>query len=90
LPVSLTYQGQPLAGALVVALNRANPTEKLAVRSDKSGRVRLRLPRGGMWLIKAVHMIPAEPESGADWESFWASLTFTLPVADNATVSASR
>jgi hypothetical protein len=29
-----------------------------------------------MWLIKAVHMIPAPPGSNADWTSFWASLTF--------------
>ena len=30
----------------------------------------------GMWLIKAVHMVPAATGSSADWESFWASLTF--------------
>ena len=33
----------------------------------------------GVWLIKAVHMIAAPPGSGAEWESFWASLTFALP-----------
>jgi hypothetical protein len=31
-----------------------------------------------MWLIKAVHMIPAPSGANADWESFWASVTFEL------------
>jgi uncharacterized GH25 family protein len=78
LPVRLTYEGRPLAGALVVAINRVNPAEKLAARTDTDGRVRLRLRRHGMWLIKAVHMVPAPPDTHAEWASFWASLTFEM------------
>lgn len=78
LPVRLTYQGQPLANALVVALPRTDPMAALKIRTGKDGRVRLRLPSGGAWLVKAVHMIPAPAASGAEWESFWASLTFEL------------
>ena len=78
LPVRLTYEGRPLAGALVVAINRLNPAEKLAARTDTDGRVRLRLRRHGMWLIKAVHMVPAPPDTHAEWASFWASLTFEM------------
>ena len=33
---------------------------------------------GGLWLVKAVHMIPAPAGTGAQWTSFWASLTFEL------------
>jgi uncharacterized GH25 family protein len=76
LPVRLTYENRPLAGALVVAMNRSNPAEKLSARTDKDGRVRFKLRRDGMWLIKAVHMIPAPAHAQADWASFWASLTF--------------
>jgi uncharacterized GH25 family protein len=76
LPVRLTYGDRPLAGALVVAMNRAKPSEKLAARTDSNGRVHFRLRPGGMWLIKAVHMIPAPAGTNADWTSFWASLTF--------------
>ena len=32
LPVRLTYENRPLAGALVVAINRLNPSEKLTAR----------------------------------------------------------
>jgi uncharacterized GH25 family protein len=78
LPVRLLYEGRPLAGALVVAVNKKDPSAKLSVRSDAQGRVRFRLPRAGMWLIKAVHMTPAPAGSNADWESVWASLTFEL------------
>ena len=76
LPVRLTYENRPLAGAQVVAMNRLNPSERLAARTDKDGRVRFRLRPGGMWLIKAVHMIPAPAGANAEWMSFWASLTF--------------
>jgi len=78
LPVRLTYENQPLAGALVVAVNRLRPSEKLSARSDRDGRVRFRLPRAGAWLIKAVHMVEAQSAAGADWVSYWASLTFEL------------
>jgi uncharacterized GH25 family protein len=79
MPVRLLYEGKPLAGALVFALNRDEPEKRLSARTDGAGRVRFDLPRSGVWLVKAVHMIPAPVESGADWESLWASLTFEVP-----------
>ena len=78
LPVRLTYENRALAGALVVAINRSDPSAKVTARSDKDGRVRLRLPRAGMWLIKTVHMIEAPAGADAEWVSYWASLTFEL------------
>jgi uncharacterized GH25 family protein len=78
LPVRLLFEGKPLAGALVAALQRGRP-DKITARTDARGRVTLRLDRPGLWLVKAVQMIPAPPDAGADWESFWASLTFSLP-----------
>jgi hypothetical protein len=76
LPVRLTFEQRPLGGALVTAINKRRPTEKLTARTDGNGRVRLPIAPGGTWLIKAVHMVPAPPGSGADWSSYWASLTF--------------
>jgi uncharacterized GH25 family protein len=78
LPVRLTYQNRPLAGALVVAVNGPNPSEKLAARTDNDGRVRFRLRPDGVWLVKAVHMVQAPFRTNAEWESIWASLTFEL------------
>jgi len=85
LPVRLTYQNRPLAGALVIAMNRLNPAEKQLARTDSEGRVRFKLRPGGMWLIKAVHMLPAPAGANAEWTSFWASLTFELRSANTGT-----
>jgi uncharacterized GH25 family protein len=93
LPLRLLYGGRPLRGAKVTALLKprperqagpappARPPRQVAARTDAQGRVRLPLAEPGIWLVKAVHMIAAPPGSGADWESFWASLTFALPGA---------
>jgi uncharacterized GH25 family protein len=79
LPARLLYEGKPLAGALVTAFTKNHPEQKVSARSDAKGRVALKLDHPGTWLVKSVHMIPAARESGADWESFWASLTFEVP-----------
>jgi uncharacterized GH25 family protein len=79
LPVRLTFENRPLAGALVVAANRSTPSAKVSARTGIDGRVRLPLGAGGLWLIKTVHLLPAPKGSGADWESLWSSLTFVLP-----------
>ena len=81
LPVRLTFENRPLSGVLVVAINRLNPTDKVSARSDAEGRVRFRLKHRGLWLVKAVHMVPAAADTGADWASYWASLTFELGAA---------
>jgi uncharacterized GH25 family protein len=84
LPIRLTYENRALPGALVTAMNRRNPSQKITARTGNDGRVNLRLPAGGMWLVKAVHMVPAAAASHADWQSYWASLTFDLPAANQA------
>lgn len=78
LPLLLLYRGKPVAGVRVQARNPRRPEESVSGRTDANGRVRLRLASGGVWLVKAVYMAPAPEESGADWESFWASLTFEV------------
>ena len=78
-PIRLTYQNRPLAGALVVAINRLRPDDKLTARTDAAGRVRFQFTPGGLWLVKAVHMVAAADRATADWASYWASLTFEVP-----------
>ena len=78
-PVTLLYKGVPQPGALVIAMNRDDPATRISARSNAQGRVDFTLTRGGVWLIKAVHMIATPTGSAADWESFWASMTFELP-----------
>jgi len=79
LPLRLTYDGVPIAGVLVAALSEQRPDAAVAARTDADGRVRLRLAAPGAWLAKAVHMVALPPGEDAEWESYWASLTFALP-----------
>ena len=93
LDLDLLYRGKPLAGALVRAWSHPlaaamRPTEGatrdsvgpvIEGRTDAAGHVRLVLPRGGEWLVSAVHMVPSRDPRSSDWESFWASLTFARP-----------
>jgi hypothetical protein len=74
--VQLLFRGQPLAGALVKALPRAADGQRVLTRTDERGIATLRLAQPGVWLLNAVHMIPAPVALGADWESLWSSLTF--------------
>lgn len=79
IPFRLLYENRPLAGALVVAFNKAAPLDKLRARTGRDGRVAFTFPRLGIWLVTAVHMIPAPRGTDAQWESIWASLTFERP-----------
>lgn len=85
------FEGKPLAGALIRAVDESRRKTTVLQRSGADGRVRLKLPEGGVWLFTAVHMIEARaedpwvegapatrPEDAADWESFWSSLTVEL------------
>ena len=79
LTVQLLYEGQPVPGASVMALNKSAPNEVQRVQSGPDGRADFALRRGGLWLVKAVHMVPAAVTAPEDWRSYWASLTFDLP-----------
>ena len=77
LRIKLLWHGKALKGALVVAFSKANPTHKIQLRTDHAGRVSLPMGGPGVWLVKCVHMEAAgSGEPLADWESYWASLSF--------------
>jgi uncharacterized GH25 family protein len=76
LPLTLTFEGKPLPGARVVAMEQGQPAAMVSARTDARGEVTLSLPSKGVWLIKAVHMTPAPAGLDAEWESVWTSLTF--------------
>ena len=85
LRLRLLYDGQPIAGTLVGAIYASadsKPDEwPFTARTDGSGDVAFTLENPGPWLIRAVHMVRREGETGpqaADWETYWASLTFAL------------
>ena len=76
LEVQLLYENRPLANALLVAFSKKKLKTQLTQRTDAQGRARFALPHADIWMLSAVHMIPAPADAKADWESFWASLSF--------------
>ncbi len=73
----LLYEGQPRSHAEVIAVNRSNPEETFLVSTNENGMTSIQLTQAGIWMLSSVHMVPIdEPE--ADWESFWANLTFEI------------
>lgn len=76
LPVTLYFEERPLEGALIVAMQKGSGVRH-AARSDGQGRAEFALTPG-VWLIKAVHMVPSEPGMDTQWHSRWASLTLEI------------
>jgi uncharacterized GH25 family protein len=47
-------------------------------RTDKDGLAKIPLVNTGRWYVHALHMQPHANTKDADWESFWATLTFEV------------
>lgn len=80
LEIQLLYENRPLTGAQIMAMSKTKPKSQLLQRTDRAGRARFVLPHADVWLLNAVHMIPAPADAKADWESFWASLSFETSI----------
>lgn len=84
----LLFEGKPIAGAKVGAIYASATTKPdewpLTARTDARGEVEFTLNDPGPWLVRAVHMVRRTEQTGAeaaDWESYWASLSFALDAA---------
>lgn len=66
--------GEPAA-----AQGGAAPVEDLSLVTDASGVARIPVARAGTWNVRTIHILPADANSGADWDVHWA--TFVFPVA---------
>ncbi len=79
---TITFDGQPLAGAQVRAWHhRDKILVTLKGRSAADGSIAFDLPYAGPWMISLVHMIPLKDVPGYDWQSYWGNLTFAVPAS---------
>lgn len=93
LPVRVLWAGRPLARAQVRVWRQplaSDATPSDAAHRDSTGFVDqqrtnaagvtvVRVNGPGEWLVSVVHMVPSDDRAAADWQSFWASLTFAHP-----------
>ena len=76
LPVQVLFEGRPLEGVYVYALAPGADAYVDGHRTNEDGRAAVQLPSGGLMSLHCIHMRPhADPEL-ADWESFFATVSF--------------
>jgi uncharacterized GH25 family protein len=76
LPVQVLFEGRPLEGVYVYALAAGAEGYVHGQRTDTEGRTAVRLPAGGLMSLRCIHMRPHADPGEADWESFFATVTF--------------
>lgn len=85
--VRLLYRGAPLSGAKIHASGVpmepgltpeavAQQTVEMEGETDAQGVVRFAVQSAGLWNVRTLHILPAAPGSGADWDVHWATLVF--------------
>jgi ketosteroid isomerase-like protein len=83
----LLYRGAPLGGARIHASGvpmepgldpeaAARQAVEVETETDARGIVRFPVRSAGLWNVRTLHILPAEPGSGADWDVHWATLVF--------------
>lgn len=92
LAVRLLYRGQPLAGVHVHAgsvpgRSGAEDERMVTLTTDPNGIVRVPTDRSGLWNVRALHVVPSDPGTGADWETHWATMVFEVSGTDSTAVA---
>ncbi len=77
LRIKVLVNGDPTAGLLVKTWHRVNgKTEKSELHSDGEGIISIPVTRVGKWMLSNVRMDRIESDSDAEWQSYWATLTW--------------
>jgi len=77
--VKVLFKGAPAAGLMVAAASTKDPKARPIGRTGTDGRIAIPIDAAGKWRLHTVLMEPLTDRSVADWESFWATLTFEIP-----------
>jgi hypothetical protein len=77
LTVRVLFRGAPAANVQVIAASATGkPTPLGSTGAD--GRLPVRIPGSGTYRLHALQMERCADPAAADWESFWAMLTFEV------------
>lgn len=81
LPVQVLFRGAPAVDVAVESAWLEGGKAKMEVfgRTDAQGRIRIPVKAAGPHRLHAIVMERCAEPQAADWESFWASLTFAIP-----------
>ncbi len=76
---TLLWEGKPLPDTQVALFSKGETPDtgtRTLARTDENGQARFTIPATGPYMAASVHMIEAPADRNADWQSYWASLTF--------------
>jgi hypothetical protein len=76
LPVQVLFEGRPLEGVFVYRLFQGEKEYVDGVRTDGEGKSALPIDKPGLWSLHCIYMRPYADRKRADWESFFATLSF--------------
>lgn len=81
LPVQVLFRGRPAADVAVESAWLAGGKAEMQTfgRTDSQGRITIPIKATGPHRLHAIVMERCADPQAADWESFWASLTFAIP-----------
>ncbi len=80
LTVQVLFRGKPAQGMQMEAAwaDGAESKTVIAGRTDSEGRIDVAIPSKGLWRLHTLKMERCADQKAAEWESFWASLTFEI------------
>ena len=80
LPVRVMFRGKRAADLRFVAAWSGSGKRKTTIIGRSGAEVRIRIPGSGAgkWRLHSLLMERCADSPAADWESFWASLTFEI------------
>lgn len=81
LTVKLLRDGAPVPNRQIAVFRNDGEVVRSLVFTDAYGRADIAIEGGGSFLLNATDLQPSDEDSIA-WESYWASLTFGLPIID--------
>jgi uncharacterized GH25 family protein len=77
LKIKILFQNKPLSNSLVkIWHKKGGKVSKTEQKTDAKGFISFKVEKQGEWMISIVKMIPNMNPEQADWQSYWASLTF--------------
>ena len=77
LEIKILFQKNPLGGQLVKLWHKVNgQLIKAEFTTDKNGMIKFPVITNGSWMLSTVKMERLENNPGADWQSYWGSLTW--------------
>jgi hypothetical protein len=78
LPVQVLFEDEPMEGVYVYPLAEGDDKYVTGFKTDTDGKAVVPIGGSGLWSLHCIYMRPYSDKSKADWESFFATVTFLV------------